>query len=425
MQEISINDLYEVTLALDNDGYKLLSIKNGIVTYAKGKEILEVRLYDDMNHVTKTLRPNYDNSLLTIDASIRKFFGKRPNYKTNETVDELLSSGRYKHVVLMLLDGLGSAQINDNLAEDAFLKKHKVKDISAIFPSTTTAAITALESGKEPLETGWLGWDTYVKELDKHIVLFKDSDYFTGEKLDFNAYEYLKYSKFYQNMTEHLFKVTTKEIDKVNGATSFKEACSKVLTGIKSCEASFTYMYWNEPDYTMHEYGSASKEAKIVIKDINDELKRFKEAITDDTLVIITSDHGHIDCNPIYLYNFTGITDNFQRVPSNEGRATFFKIRPFAKGTFVRRFKRYFGSYFRLMTKYEFIVNGYLGKNILKTNPKLLNLIGDYVAIATKNYYFNYDPRVLSKADDTFTFKSHHAGLTENEMVLPLIIIKK
>ena len=40
-------------------------------------------------------------------------------------LDEVLSQKKYKHIAIMILDGMGSHIINNNLADEAFIKNHK------------------------------------------------------------------------------------------------------------------------------------------------------------------------------------------------------------------------------------------------------------------------------------------------------------
>lgn len=70
----------------------------------------------------------------------------------------------------MLFDGLGVDAINTYLDENLFLKEHLVCPISSVFPSTTTASTTSIQTGYAPVERGWLGWDLYFKELDKNVL---------------------------------------------------------------------------------------------------------------------------------------------------------------------------------------------------------------------------------------------------------------
>ena len=423
MKKILISDLHEVTKALEHDGYKFISHKKGIVTFMKGKESLQFALADYFDDQLKLLKPDYTNSSINIVASIRKYFGKKVEYATNPIVDELLASNQYKHISILLLDGLGSYMIRKNLAENSLLVSAKVSDISAVFPSTTACAVPALQSGHAPIKTGWLGWENYFKELNRHVVMFRNEDFYTGEKLDFNVREKLPYRNFYDDLGVHSFELGPSFYP--NGCQDFSELCNRFLTEIALHEQSVSYLYWGDPDYTMHETGAYSDDAKKTISQLDELLTQLKARLPEDTLLIVTADHGHIDVNPIYFTNFTDVTNTLSEIPSNEGRAAFFKVKLFHRLKFVKNFKKYFGEYFKLLTKEQFIDEGYLGLSKRKMNPYVSSFIGDYVAIATDHYYFNFNPDCYSKVDDQLVFKSHHAGMTANEMMVPLIIIKK
>lgn len=64
-----------------------------------------------------------------------------------------------------------------------------------------------------------------------------------------------------------------------------------------------------------------------------------------------------------------------------------------------------------------------LGTNIDKINSRLNSFLGDYIACATGNYYFDY--LTENEKEQEFVMKAHHAGLTIDEMLIPLIVYKK
>ena len=108
--------------------------------------------------------PEYDRSILSVASSILNHFGvKDCQHKSLPEFDELLNKN-HKNVIVMLFDGLGVSAINEHLSENDFLRKHFVCPISSVYPSTTVAATTAIQSGYSPLETAWLGWDLYYME---------------------------------------------------------------------------------------------------------------------------------------------------------------------------------------------------------------------------------------------------------------------
>lgn len=126
-------------------------------------------------------KPNYDRSILSIVSSVLKHFGvKDCQHKTLPEFDELLSKD-YKNIIVMLFDGLGVSAINEHLNENDFLRKHFVCPISSVFPSTTVAATTAIETGYSPIESAWLGWDLFFEEIGENVSVFRNTLQRNGE----------------------------------------------------------------------------------------------------------------------------------------------------------------------------------------------------------------------------------------------------
>ena len=422
MTKISINDLPKIKNELV--GYKLISITENEVKFTNGQDEKLYILQDYNTSNVELYMPNYNNSILSIDASIKKYYGISSEYKTHKELDEILALKKYKHIAIMLLDGMGSYIIKDNMDEESFITTHKVSDLTAVYPPTTACAIPALCSGVEPIKTGWVGWSNYFKEVDKFVVMFRNIEYFTGESLNINIEkDILPYKKFYEDFNTHVFELGPEFTE--SKCKTFNEMCERYIEEIKQHESSFCYMYWDDPDKTIHINGSYSNETKNMLKMIDIELSLMNEKLPEDTLIIITADHGLIDVKPIYLANFKDILSLLERVPSNEGRCAFFKVKAFKKRKFEKLFNEYFSKFFTLFKRKDFLSEGYLGEAVDEVNSKLISFIGDYVAVAKSNYYFHFNPSVYSEDDDEMIFKAHHAGITANEMVIPFVIMKK
>ncbi|MCR5232239.1 MAG: hypothetical protein K6B64_06300 [Acholeplasmatales bacterium] len=65
------------------------------------------------------------------------------------------------------------------------------------------------------------------------------------------------------------------------------------------------------------------------------------------------------------------------------------------------------------------IKEGYFGDPFGKIHERIKDFLGDYVAFGINKYYFNY------KGENSILFKSHHAGITKEEMEVPVIVIRK
>lgn len=365
------------------------------------------------------LKPDYLNCILNIISSIKNYHNKDYVYPTNELLDKELEEFKPKHIILMLLDGLGSNILEKHKDVTPFLNLNKICDISSVFPPTTSAAIPACVSGKAPIETGWLGWENYIKEVDKHVVFFKNTDYIIGEKLNFNVLDIFPYKSFTEELDINSFSIGPSFY--VDGCKTFKKFIDKAIKITKTNDLSFTYAYWDDPDYNLHEFGTTSIKVNKSLKNIDKNLIRLSKKV-EDTLIIITADHGHIDCSPIYLRQYQDLYNMLNKMPSNEARCTFYDVKDEYKESFKELFNKYFSDKFILMTKDEFLNNEFLGLNKYSTKHERVDeLISDFVSIGVSNYYFDY---VNTEVPD-FVFKSHHAGLTKEELTIPLIIYKK
>ena len=110
----------------------------------------------------------------------------------------------------------------------------------------------------------------------------------------------------------------------------------------------------------MHSTGCYSKETKEKLQEINDLLKQLSETM-EDTLILVSADHGLIDVEPkIYLNEYPELMDCFLMPPFIEGRLMSFFIREDLKDVFKERFNQLFSDDFILLTRQEALEKGYL-----------------------------------------------------------------
>lgn len=362
--------------------------------------------------------PNYKNTLLNVVSSISSYYGKNNPYPKNERVSELIETNEYNHIILMILDGLGSIVMDKNKNETTYLHKNKIEDITSLFPSTTAAATTSIISGLAPLESGWTGWENYVSEINRNVILFTGENYFTGETTGVDIKKtYLPYKEFYDG-----FSIPTKTQMPAfveGGASSFAELLKNTGNFINKNSKSFQYVYWSEPDFTMHMNGVDSSKSKEVIKDLDSKVKKFADDLGDDVLLIVSADHGHINVSDYPFWFNSELSDMLSREPSNDSRCLTFKVRDEYMDIFPKIFDKYYHGLYKIYPKNYVIGNGFLGNvDISPKNPRIDDFMADYVAIAISDIYIKYSKNSIS-------MKSHHAGMTEDEMLVPLIIIEK
>ena len=137
-----------------------------------------------------------------------------------------------------------------------------------------------------------------------------------------------------------------------------------------------------------------------------------------DTLIVITADHGMVDTENVTLNDYPDICDCFIRPPSLESRVVTFAIKNNCQVEFAKLFNKYFGNDFKLYTKQEFMDSGLLGSGT--PHRKVDDFIGDFVAISTSAKSLHYVQIQIKKVK----LIGEHAGISEQEMKIPLIFIE-
>ncbi len=373
----------------------------------------------------KISMPDYDNSILGIPSSILKHYGIRPRHKTLADLDRALSAQKYKNIILMVFDGMGMDVIRRNLPPLCFLDRNCVRDISSVFPCTTTAATKTIYSGLAPNEHGWLGWQMYFHEYDKCIELFRQTDNYTGRPVDDGYLRHLAFTPVFERVGAAHPDINSVEIfaDRarpgIGGPTTLGEFFTQIKKTCAAYDENFIVAYWNNPDSISHKRGPGSTDVQNVVSSINAGVANLARGLTD-TLIIITADHGQTDITEnVKLNDYPDIMECLRHLPTIEARAISFYLRPEYASEFPARFNRHFGDDFILVPHDDYIKN-YLGPATDRPHPRLNDFIGDFVAIATGARLIAYD----SPDTEWKEYLGHHAGLTTDEMRVPLIIIQ-
>lgn len=361
--------------------------------------------------------PDYTNCSVNIVNSIASYCGAAPKHPTHAVLDAYLSAKKYKNIILMLFDGMGVDMLEKNLPEDAFLRRHMAHTLSSVFPSTTTCSTTSFETGLMPCEHAWLGWTLYFPQIDQLVDVFTNkndkneaaADYYVGNRYiprDF-IYAHIEAAGQYKALSVSPFgHVQIKTISQL---------FDNVLTLSNDAENRYIYAYWPEPDSTMHHHGCYHEKTKKQVEDINRRAEELYNQLPDDTLLLITADHGLVDTKMVYLEDYPSLYQMLVRDSSIELRATSFTVKPECLADFPAVFRACFPDHFLLVDGKTFI-RDYLGHG--DVHPAVYDFVGDYVALAT-------GPISIMNHPGPITPIGNHAGLTREEMVLPLILAKK
>ena len=360
---------------------------------------------------------DYSNSLVNLSCSVLKRFGAEYGHKTLPCADEWMGKG-FRNVVVVLLDGMGCEAIDFHLKEDGFFRSHYRCGISSVFPPTTTAATTTMESGLTPAEHGWLGWSLYFGEIHKVVNAFTNQDqYERCAAEDYHvASRFIPYTKIYDKINRagvgHGYSVSHFGTNKIE---TLDEMCEEIQRLCGQEDEKYIYAYWEEPDSTMHDQGCHSECVTRELEYLEGKIARMSDRL-EDTLLIVTADHGHIDLSHYILTDYPDILEMLRLPISVEARAAAFYVKEEFREEFPKRFRRHFGEEFLLFSAKEMREKQIFGDGTPR--ERFRELAGDFLAVATADKGFAWSRNLPM-------FRSNHAGMTEQEMMVPLIVVEK
>ncbi len=362
--------------------------------------------------------PDYENCIVNLAASILQEFGIDTGETKGLPICKELFKKQYKNIVVLLLDGMGISVMEKNLKKGGFFRSHLAHTYSSVFPPTTVAATTSIDSGKYPTEHSWLGWDCYFKEIDENVTVFRNLKSGTEEPVA----EYHVAGRFcgYENIVSQIQAAGGQAYYSTPFAYpnpgDFDAVLERIGDLCKKDGKKYIYAYCNEPDYTMHRKGCFGKDAEEVLRDIEQKAEALVETL-EDTLLIVTADHGHIDGKNACILDYTKLMECLKRMPSIEPRALNLFVKDGYHEQFVSEFNKEFGDTFLLLSKDEVKKQKLFGPGT--EHPQFDGMLGDYLAVATNNL------SVFNTQEEKEKFMGVHAGLTKEEMEIPLIVVER
>ena len=375
--------------------------------------------------------PDYKGgSIVNLMSSISHSFKAKSLYKELRILpgNEIKS----KNVVLLIIDGLGYEYLTKNHSE-SLLNAHLLGSVTSVFPPTTSSAVTTFLTGVAPQQHAFTGWWVNLKEVGAVSIPLrfctkKGKQSLSKYGLDITSI--LNQRAFTTKINAKNFVIQDRTIvnsdfskemsknAKSLGYDTLEGMFKKIKKAIKSKgKRKYIYAYWSQLDHIAHEKGINHKKADKHIKEIDKKLAKFIKTIKGtDTTLIVTADHGHMESplkRNIFLADHLKLKACLSTQLCGEKRTAYCYVHPSKAKQFENYVKNNLSKYFYLFKSQELIDKNFFG--LFKENPKLFDRIGDYTLIAKENYLISDDK---DKKDI-----GQHAGISKEEMLVPLIII--
>ena len=415
----------------------------------------------DRSRKGEFVRPLYESyCFANIPAAVQWLLGRSPDHNPLAPIFAAasLAPAPTSKVVLLLIDGLGWDHWSDYAIQfDPFRRLSAagvVAPLTTIFPSTTAAALTTINSGLTPRQHGLPAWFVYFDEIDKIAAtlpftpmgergpdrLLADgvdpTMLFDGEPIypqleaaGVATYTFIRntYAQSVYSKLVHRGSTTVPFINASDLAVNLRSAIAE------TAGPAYFYVYWDAIDAISHEYGPRSPQFVAEINSFAHTLQQELIQNTDpqaaeQTLLLVTADHGHLRIDPddtLYLNQFDELTARFRRgrdgapiLPWGSPRDVYLAIEKDSVGLVRDFLSEQLDGRARVMTSADALAANMFGRGDM--HPKLRQRIGDLIVLPRNQQLIWYE----HSAGQRYTLQGTHGGLSEAEMLIPFAVAR-
>ncbi|MFP4079856.1 MAG: alkaline phosphatase family protein [Ectothiorhodospira sp.] len=339
--------------------------------------------------------------------------------------------GGHRHVVLVLVDGLGDAFLRGHPAP--FLNGHRLAGIESVFPTTTASGITTVLTGDTPATHGLTGWHVHFRELGAVLAVLPGMPRYGGVDYDQAGVDLdrlLGHHPFFDRLPVSCAQVSPAHmahtpynrahtggarLHTFKGLQGMTDQVARLIRG--GSPPRYVYAYWSELDALGHQHGPDSPERRRHLGQVDEALAQLAQRLEGtDTLLLVTADHGMVEAtHRVDLTDHPGIAHCLALPLCGEPRAAFAYVRHGWHDTFARRVREELGHACTLLPSHRLLERGWFGPG--RHHPELETRMGDFALVMHPGWILQ--DRILGR--DPHPMVGVHGGLDRREVEIPLI----
>ncbi|MDO9485093.1 MAG: alkaline phosphatase family protein [Actinomycetota bacterium] len=334
---------------------------------------------------------------------------------------DVVGLGEPQHVVCCLIDGLGAAQLRQYASTAPVLAAMSGPLAATTIPSTTPVALGSFGIGDLPGAHGIVGASFWVPEFEDVLVPLHWAS-------GIPALAIQPEPTMLELMAAAGIHVTTvaPEAYRNSGLTravlrggSYEAAEDAIqrVRGVLAATAtslrSFTYVYWPQLDRIGHEFGVGSKDWLEALVRVDQLVDALRSALPRNTAMIVTSDHGMINCNTRVAVDVGAeFTDGVWLV-AGEPRARHVYAKPGQASQVAARWQEALGDLAQCVEKEELLASGVIGPAI----DEIAERLGDVLVFAKADVALT---ATLDKRVSALT--GQHGSISSDEWEIPCLV---
>ncbi len=398
--------------------------------------------------------PAYDTGCLThVPATVGVLLGVEEGWRT-APLPLVREHGRARKVVTFLFDGIGQRRLEDQLRLDdaGFLEllgryggaHHTLTSVS---PSTTSVATTVLQgNGAAPAELGTLGFTQRMPGLGlvANMLFWRPAGDHGARNGDLERWGLvpettLTTPSLYQLLAPA--RVRTRAFlpqdiahsplsrmqlrgTQTTGYVGWVDMFTQVARFLEEVEApAYAYAYLPDFDGISHRDGPEGPTwgplFEAVVAGLGRFLERLSPAAREETLVLVTADHGHAFTPPAgkrLIQDLPAVMRHVGTRHAGEPRHTYLHARRGEQRALLEAARAELGSSFLVLDGAGALEAGLYG-DPRRLHPEAAQRVGDVVVLARGQ-------ASLWDEADTITMRGMHGALDAEEMLVPFVVLR-
>ena len=360
-------------------------------------------------------------------------------------------SPNIRRVILILVDALSLHRLQrwmfDGTAPvwSRLIEQGRLSALTSIVPSTTSAALTSLWTGRSPAEHGVVGYELWLKEFGvvSNLILYApisfENDAGSLVKAGFRPENFLNLpafgthlasSKVKSHALQHrsiihsgLSQMLLKDVD-VHGYLTPHELWVNLRHLVESNprQRQYIWVYTGQLDHFSHYYHPDDERTVAEFREFSWSfeqyfLERLSPSGRNGTLLLLTADHGMLATQKSVHYdlrNHPELLRLLHIMPTGEHRFMYLFIKPGQKDAVRSYFDLAWPGQFVFLDPTDAVVRGLFGPGT--PHPRLSDRTGDLIVAARNDAY-------LWWAEKDNPLIGQHGGLSAEEMIVPLLSV--
>jgi hypothetical protein len=353
----------------------------------------------------------------------------------------------FRRILLVVVDSFGYRLMErcqaDTPALTRLIELGTCLPLTVTFPSTTTVALTAIYTGLSPAEHRVTGHTMFVRTLGAVADILRFSpraerrrDVYTEQ--GWNVRELFPMRTVFEPLQEAgLQTLSLTRAQFCDSALGLLHHAGAEVIGYLTLPDMLTIardalrarrdpglicVYWDTIDMLSHRYGPTSDAVRAAVAQFfygmeREVLSALSPEERRDTLLLLTADHGQVDCYPeeaVCLGEHPQIVDSLLLPPAGQTRAAYLYAVPRAAEQLPGQLRE-LGERIEPVTSWQALASGLFGPPELAAN--LDTRVGDVIALARGGTQLHWIDHPRSELHH----QGHHGSLTEEEMLVPLI----